>query len=104
MIAGIAKARKMTLAIGSLRLPLAIWAETGGPSIAQPPHVQGYGSKLIARSLAQQRLGAIDYDWQTGGLVVTLRMRRDRLAMSCQQGGEINHPTPRHAPITPYPA
>jgi two-component sensor histidine kinase len=58
-----------------------IWAETGGPCIAQTPEILGFGSKIIARSLSQQRLGAIEYDWQKNGLVVTLRMRRERLAM-----------------------
>jgi len=57
-----------------------IWAETGGPCIAQTPEILGFGSKIIARSLSQQRLGAIEYDWQKNGLVVTLRMRRERLA------------------------
>jgi hypothetical protein len=36
---------------------------------------------MIARSLSQQLHGTIEYDWQKTGLVVTLRMRRDRLAM-----------------------
>jgi two-component sensor histidine kinase len=58
-----------------------IWAETGGPSIAQTPEMNGFGSKMIARSLSQQLHGTIEYDWQKTGLVVTLRMRRDRLAM-----------------------
>ena len=58
-----------------------IWAETGGPSITQKPEMQGFGSKMIARSLSQQLHGTIEYDWQKTGLVVTLRMRRNRLAM-----------------------
>jgi len=57
-----------------------IWAETGGPEVKQPPEMQGFGSKLIARSVASQFRGALDYDWQPTGLVATLRMRKDRLA------------------------
>lgn len=59
---------------------VVIWAETGGPSIVQAPDMQGFGSKMIARSLSQQLDGTIAYDWQQSGLVATLRMRRDRLA------------------------
>ncbi len=59
---------------------VVIWAETGGPCIEQAPEMQGFGSKLIARSLSQQLHGTIEYGWQKNGLVVTLRMRRDRLA------------------------
>lgn len=57
-----------------------IWAETGGPEIAQAPDMSGYGSRLISRSVAGRFRGSLDYDWQTTGLVATLRMRKDRLA------------------------
>jgi two-component sensor histidine kinase len=57
-----------------------IWAETGGPKIAQPPEMQGFGSQLIVRSVSRQFGGALDYNWQPTGLVATLRMRKDRLA------------------------
>ena len=56
------------------------WAETGGPPITEPPRMAGFGSTLVRRSISDQLGGAIDYDWQRSGLVVTLRMRRDRLA------------------------
>lgn len=56
------------------------WAETGGPVISDEPNMQGFGSKLIARSISGQFAGAIDYDWQPTGLVVTLRMRKALLA------------------------
>lgn len=57
-----------------------IWAETGGPEVEHPPQMQGFGSKLIARSVASELRGTLDYDWQSTGLVATLRMRKDRLA------------------------
>lgn len=57
-----------------------IWAETGGPEINSKPEMKGFGSQLIARSVAAQFRGAIEYDWQPTGLVATLRMRKDRLA------------------------
>jgi two-component sensor histidine kinase len=55
------------------------WAETGGPEVKERPDMQGFGSKLIARSVSSQFRGALEYDWQAPGLVATLRMRKDRL-------------------------
>ena len=56
-----------------------VWAEDGGPSIAEPPDMHGFGSKLVARSISQQLNGDMSYEWQPSGLVATLRMRKDRL-------------------------
>jgi hypothetical protein len=41
----------------------------------------GYGSRLIERSVSSQFRGSLDYDWQRTGLVATLRVRKDRLAL-----------------------
>ena len=57
-----------------------VWAETGGPAIAEQPELTGFGSKLIARTVASQLGGQLTYDWQESGLVVTIEMRPDRLA------------------------
>jgi two-component sensor histidine kinase len=57
-----------------------IWAETGGPLIVKHPELTGFGSRLVARSVANQLGGELNYDWQESGLVVTVRMRQDRLA------------------------
>ena len=57
-----------------------LWAESGGPAVAEVPQMQGFGSRMITRSMAQVK-GAISYDWQPAGLVVTLRMCRDRLPL-----------------------
>ncbi len=57
-----------------------IWAETGGPAIVGNPTLKGFGSKLTARTVTGQLGGQLDYDWQDSGLVVTIRMRHDRLA------------------------
>lgn len=56
------------------------WAETGGPPVEGAPEMGGFGSKMIARSMLQQLGGALSYDWQPTGLVVTLKMQKDRLA------------------------
>lgn len=57
-----------------------VWAETGGPTITEVPVLKGYGSRLTARSVEGHLGGRLDYDWQQTGLVVTVRMRQDRLA------------------------
>lgn len=59
---------------------VVIWAETGGPEVKADPEMGGFGSKLIARSVASQFQGALEYDWQPTGLVATLRMRKDRMS------------------------
>jgi two-component sensor histidine kinase len=55
------------------------WTETGGPLITDAQALEGFGSKLVARSVSGQLGGKLTYDWQRSGLVVTVRMRRDRL-------------------------
>lgn len=57
-----------------------IWAETGGPPIADSPELTGFGSRLVARTVANQLGGELTYDWQESGLIVIVRMRQDRLA------------------------
>jgi two-component sensor histidine kinase len=57
-----------------------IWMERGGPALEDPPQPQGFGSKLVERSVARQLGGTIDYDWSEGGLVVTLLMNRAKLS------------------------
>jgi two-component sensor histidine kinase len=56
------------------------WSETGGPPVADIPAMQGFGSKMISRSIAHELQGALTYDWQPSGLVATVRVRKDRLA------------------------
>jgi two-component sensor histidine kinase len=56
------------------------WLERGGPIVEAPDKQEGFGSKLVRRSVAGQLGGSIDYDWSKEGLIVTLRMNRDRLA------------------------
>ena len=56
------------------------WTERGGPPIAAPARLEGFGSKLVQRSMSAQLGGAIAFDWTEEGVVVTLRMSKDRLA------------------------
>ncbi len=56
------------------------WAETGGPPMGEQPEMRGFGSQMISRSVASQLGGSLSYDWRPAGLIVTLRMRKSRLA------------------------
>ncbi|MDO6414114.1 HWE histidine kinase domain-containing protein [Sphingomonas sp. BIUV-7] len=56
------------------------WLERGGPAVTKPEAGAGYGSKLVRRSVAAQLGGTIDYDWSESGLIVHVRMERDRLS------------------------
>ena len=57
-----------------------VWTERGGPSISAPAALEGFGSKLIHRSMAAQLGGTIAFDWSEEGVVVTLRMSKGRIA------------------------
>jgi two-component sensor histidine kinase len=57
-----------------------MWTERGGPPISAPATLDGFGSKLIHRSMAAQLGGSIDFDWSADGVVAILRMSKDRLA------------------------
>jgi two-component sensor histidine kinase len=56
------------------------WLERGGPVVRLPDTGDGFGSKLVQRSVSGQLAGSIKYDWDAAGLIVTLRMARSRLA------------------------
>ncbi len=57
-----------------------VWTERGGPPVAPSRGAAGFGSKLVAQSMAGKLGGDVTYDWQREGLVVTLRMSKRRLA------------------------
>jgi two-component sensor histidine kinase len=56
-----------------------IWLERGGPRVHAPPEEEGFGSKLLQRSVTRQLGGAIEYDWSAEGLVVTVVLSRAKL-------------------------
>jgi two-component sensor histidine kinase len=56
------------------------WTERGGPSVVSPIGPRGFGSKLVTLSVSGQLGGSIDIDWQTEGVVVTLRIDKNYLA------------------------
>jgi two-component sensor histidine kinase len=57
-----------------------IWMERGGPAVEAPPTADGFGSRLVQRSVAKQLGGSIAYDWSAEGLIVTLKLNRKSLA------------------------
>lgn len=57
-----------------------LWTERGGPAVLAPTALGGFGSKMVRRSLSNQLGGSIGFDWPQEGLIVTLRMNKDRLA------------------------
>ncbi|MFZ4410414.1 MAG: sensor histidine kinase [Paracraurococcus sp.] len=57
-----------------------VWTERGGPPVEAPAAPAGFGSDLIRRGMAHQFGGGISFDWSREGVIVTLRMQRDRLA------------------------
>jgi two-component sensor histidine kinase len=57
-----------------------VWTERGGPPVVAPSGPGGFGSKLIERTIASKFRGSIQHDWSVQGLIVTLRLHRDRMA------------------------
>ena len=56
------------------------WSEQGGPPVTPPGNGAGFGSTMVTRGITLQLGGSIDYNWAATGLLVTLRLDRDRLA------------------------
>jgi two-component sensor histidine kinase len=57
-----------------------VWTEHGGPVAEAPQFSEGFGSKLVQRTVGGQLGGSISYEWADAGLVVRLRMKEDRLS------------------------
>ena len=82
-----AKYGALSIASGSLDVScnandddvVVMWTERGGPPVAAPVKLQGFGSKLVQRSMAAQLGGTIAFDWSEEGVVVTLRMSKNSL-------------------------
>lgn len=59
---------------------LLAWTERGGPSVAPPSGSEGYGSKLLVRSVTGRLGGTISTDWSNEGVVVTLSLSAQNLS------------------------
>ena len=56
------------------------WTERGGPAV-QPPAGDGYGSKLLNRSVAGQLGGSLSTDWSPEGVVISLVLKAEKLSV-----------------------
>jgi two-component sensor histidine kinase len=59
---------------------LLVWTERGGPTV-EPPAGQGYGNKLLNRSVTGQLAGTIAFDWSGDGVIINLTLDAQRLAI-----------------------
>ncbi len=58
-----------------------IWTEQGGPEVAPPTGRQGYGSKMVERTIESSFAGSINYEWSKSGLSVILELNGDLVAV-----------------------
>ncbi|UXN68047.1 hypothetical protein N8A98_00575 (plasmid) [Devosia neptuniae] len=58
-----------------------VWTERGGPPVVQSTAPAGYGTRLVERSITSALRGSIQCDWAEDGLVVTLKIDPERLAV-----------------------
>ena len=56
------------------------WTERGGPPVAKPEGVEGFGGVLSRIAVSNQLGGEILRDWRPEGLAIRLRVPRERLA------------------------
>lgn len=57
-----------------------VWSEHGGQAVESSHASDGYGRKLVQRTVTGQLGGSISYDWSNTGVVVRLRMKEEALA------------------------
>lgn len=58
-----------------------VWTERGGPTVTKAQAARGYGTQLMQRSVTEQLRGSINYDWEAEGVIVTLCLDEERLAV-----------------------
>jgi two-component sensor histidine kinase len=56
-----------------------VWTERGGPTVTSKGE-QGYGSRLLTRSVTGQLGGSIETDWSDDGIIVTVNMNARKLS------------------------
>jgi two-component sensor histidine kinase len=60
---------------------VVVWTERGGPPVVAPTETVGFGSRLVTRSISAQLGGSIACEWEEDGVIVTLRLNKDRLTL-----------------------
>lgn len=56
-----------------------IWTERGGPQMSTLATPEGFGSKLIHRSMTAQLGGSIAFNWSDEGVIITLCISKERI-------------------------
>lgn len=51
-----------------------VWREVGGPPVSETPTREGFGTKMVARTIEAQLMGTIERSFMRDGLVVTLEI------------------------------
>jgi len=57
-----------------------IWTEQGGPEVASPTEMSGYGSSLVRQTMEGQLDGSVSYEWSKRGALVTLLIGGQRIS------------------------
>ncbi len=57
------------------------WTERNGPAVFRKEAEVGFGSALIERSVGRQLGGSVSVNWAAQGIIVTMRMKKDRLVL-----------------------
>jgi two-component sensor histidine kinase len=58
---------------------VVVWRKWGGPRPADATAWEGFGSRLVSRSITDQLGGSVAFKWPPDGVVVPFRMSRARL-------------------------
>ena len=56
------------------------WTEQGGPEVATPAEMSGYGSSLVRQTMEGQLGGSVSYEWSKTGALVTLVISGQQIA------------------------
>jgi len=59
---------------------VVVWTERGGPLVDKPSGSGGYGSKIVNQAMSRGLNGSLACDWARDGVVITLRINKERLA------------------------
>lgn len=57
-----------------------VWTERGGPPVSAPVEPDGFGSKLLRRSVSSGLNGSIKHNWSAEGVIITVMIDKERLA------------------------
>ncbi|MDP2119780.1 MAG: HWE histidine kinase domain-containing protein [Hoeflea sp.] len=57
-----------------------VWTEQGGPEVACPPDLSGFGSSLVRKTIERQLGGSVSYEWSKAGALVTIVISGDQIS------------------------